>query len=200
MRRGEVWWAELPPPVGSRPVVVLTRDAVLHSIDSVVVVLVTRTVRNLPTEVLLGRRQGLATRCVANFDNLLTAPRRRLKRQMGACASEKVREINDALKAALDIPHDEAPQERLLAAETNEEVKIMEMTWSQSLRAEGMEKGLELGRLEGMRALVGGLLERRFGPLPAGVQERLETITSPEELSRLHERALDAGTLDELGL
>ena len=25
MRRGEVWWADLPPPVGPRPVVTLTR-------------------------------------------------------------------------------------------------------------------------------------------------------------------------------
>jgi hypothetical protein len=25
MRRAEIWWAELPPPVGPRPVVVLTR-------------------------------------------------------------------------------------------------------------------------------------------------------------------------------
>jgi hypothetical protein len=29
LKRGEIWWAELPPPVGSRPVVILTRDAVL---------------------------------------------------------------------------------------------------------------------------------------------------------------------------
>lgn len=50
MKRGEVWWAELPPPVGSRPVVILTRDAVLHSIGSIVVALVTRTVGGLPTE------------------------------------------------------------------------------------------------------------------------------------------------------
>ena len=53
MKRG-VWWADLPPPVGSRPVVILIRDAVLHSIESVVVVLVTRTVRGIPTEVALG--------------------------------------------------------------------------------------------------------------------------------------------------
>jgi mRNA interferase MazF len=85
MRRAEVWWAELPPPVGSRPVVVLTRDAVLHSIEAIVVTLVTRTVRGVPTEVPLGRRQGLPTRCVANLDNFLTVPQIRLKRLMGAC-------------------------------------------------------------------------------------------------------------------
>ena len=43
MRRGEVWWATLPAPVGNRPVVILTRDAVLHSIGGIVVALVTRT-------------------------------------------------------------------------------------------------------------------------------------------------------------
>lgn len=103
MRRAEVWWAELPPPVGSRPVVILTRDAVLHSIDSIVVALVTRTVRGVPTEVVLGRRQGLPVQCVANLDNILTVPRSRLKRQMGACDAAKVDELNRAIKAALDV-------------------------------------------------------------------------------------------------
>lgn len=103
MKRGEIWWAELPPPVGSRPVVILTRDAVLHSIGAVVVALVTRTTRKLPTEVALGRRQGLPVSCVANLDNLLTIPRERLKRLMGACDANKITELNQAIKAALDV-------------------------------------------------------------------------------------------------
>ena len=104
MKRGEVWWAELPPPVGSRPVMILTRDAVLHSIGGIVVALVTRTVRQLPTEVALGRRQGLPISCVANLDNLLTIPRDRLKRLMGACDANKIAELNQAIKTALDVP------------------------------------------------------------------------------------------------
>jgi len=84
VKRGEVWWAELPSPVGSRPVIILTRDAVLENIGGIVVALITRTVRDLPTEVLLGRRQGLPVSCVANLDNILTVPRQRLKRLMGA--------------------------------------------------------------------------------------------------------------------
>lgn len=103
MRRGEVWWAELPSPVGHRPVVILTRDAVLHSLDSVVVALVTRTVRGIPSEVVLGRRQGLPTQCVANLDNILTVPRERLIRLMGMLDSEKAAELNQAIKAALDV-------------------------------------------------------------------------------------------------
>jgi mRNA interferase MazF len=104
VRRAEIWWAELPSPVGSRPVVILTRDAVLHSIGSIVVALVTRTVREIPTEVVLGRKQGLPLRCVANLDNILTVPRDRLKRLMGACDAPKVEELNQAIKAALDVP------------------------------------------------------------------------------------------------
>ena len=104
MKRGEVWWAELPPPVGDRPVVLLTRDAVVNSIGGMVVVLVTRTVRHLPTEVVLGRRQGLPVQGMANFDNILTVPRHRLIRLMGACDASKIAELNRALKVALDVP------------------------------------------------------------------------------------------------
>lgn len=103
MKRGEIWWAELPAPVGSRPVVILTRDSVLPTIGAIVVALVTRTVRQLPTEVLLGRRQGLPARCVANLDNILTVPRPRLKRLMGACDATKLEELNHAIKAALEV-------------------------------------------------------------------------------------------------
>jgi mRNA interferase MazF len=104
VKRGEVWWAELPPPVGTRPVVILTRDSVVNTIGALVVALVTRTVRQLPTEVVLGRRQGLPVRCVANLDNVLTVPRQRLKRLMGACDADKVAELNQAIKVAFDVP------------------------------------------------------------------------------------------------
>jgi len=52
---------------------------------------------------VLGRRQGLPVRCVANLDNILTMPRDRLKRLMGSCDAEKVEDLR-ALKLALDIP------------------------------------------------------------------------------------------------
>lgn len=89
--------------MGNRPVVILTRDAVLHSIGSIIVTLVTRTIRGLPTEVALGGRQGLPVRCVANLDNMLTVPRERLKRLMGACDLAKTKELNEAIKVALDV-------------------------------------------------------------------------------------------------
>lgn len=103
MRRAEVWWAELPPPVKSRPVVILTRNAVVDSIESLVVCLVTRTFRGLKTEVSLGGREGLPCPCVANLDNILTVPRSRLTRHMGALSQEKTKELDKAIMHALGV-------------------------------------------------------------------------------------------------
>jgi len=103
MKRAEVWWADLPPPVKSRPVVILTRNAVVDSIESLVVTLVTRTLRGLETEISLGRREGLPCPCVANLDNILTIPRGRFKRQMGALSQEKTKELDRAIVHALGV-------------------------------------------------------------------------------------------------
>ncbi len=103
MRRAEIWWAELPPPVGPRPVVILTRNSVIDTIGAVIVGLVTRTARGLPTEVSVGRAEGLPRPSVANADNLLTVPRQRLIRLMGQFSSEKVRELDRAVKIALGL-------------------------------------------------------------------------------------------------
>jgi len=103
MRRAEVWWAELPPPVKSRPVVILTRNAVVDSMESLVVGLVTRSIRGLQTEVSLGRREGLPCPCAVNLDNILTIPRERLKRLMGALSQEKTSELDRAILHALGV-------------------------------------------------------------------------------------------------
>jgi mRNA-degrading endonuclease toxin of MazEF toxin-antitoxin module len=84
-------------------VVILTRNAVVDSIESLVVGLVTRTIRGLNAEVSLGRREGLPCPCVANLDNILTIPRGRLKRQMGALSQEKTTELDRAIIHALGV-------------------------------------------------------------------------------------------------
>jgi len=103
MRRAEVWWADLPPPVGPRPVVVLTRNAVNDTIGAVVVALVTRTSRGLPTEVSVGKAEGLPRPSVVNTDNILTVPRQRLVRLMGQFSSARINELDRALKIALGL-------------------------------------------------------------------------------------------------
>lgn len=68
MRRGEVRWADLEPK--RRPVIVLTRDAVVDRLRSVLVAPCTTTERGLPSEVALGEDDGLPKPCVVNLDNV----------------------------------------------------------------------------------------------------------------------------------
>jgi mRNA interferase MazF len=70
---------------------------------NVCVAAVTSTIRDLPTEVLLGQSHGLARECVVNCDNLFTLPKTVLGRFRGSLAPEEVHELNGALKIALDL-------------------------------------------------------------------------------------------------
>ncbi|VAV95201.1 hypothetical protein MNBD_ACTINO02-443 [hydrothermal vent metagenome] len=79
MQRGEIWFAATPG--GDRPVLILTRDPVAGRIGSVVVVVLTRTIRGLVSELELDPGvDGVPTACVANFDNLYTLPRSSFRR------------------------------------------------------------------------------------------------------------------------
>ena len=77
MRRGEVWWAELPAPVGRRPVLLLSRDRAYAVRNAVTVAFLTTTVRNIPVEVPLTRADGVPKDCVVNLDLINTIPRPR---------------------------------------------------------------------------------------------------------------------------
>ena len=67
MRQYELWWVDMPQPVGRRPVLLLSRDAAYEYLDRFIVVEVTSTIRDIPVEVSLGRTEGLGRRSVANF-------------------------------------------------------------------------------------------------------------------------------------
>ena len=63
-----------------------------------------------------------------------------------------------------------------------------------------MQKGLQESLRRGLLEAVERLLVRRFGPLSKPAAGRLAAIRSAEELARLGERAVAAGSLAELGL
>ena len=67
--QGEIWWAEAEDR--RRPVLVVTRSEIIGVLTSIVVVPVTRTIRDIPTEVPLGPHHGLRHECVASFDTFL---------------------------------------------------------------------------------------------------------------------------------
>lgn len=104
MKRGEVWWARLPEPAGRRPVVLVSRDSSYAVRASVTVLEVSRTSRGIPTEVSLGKRDGLPCRCVANADNLVTIPKVWLESRLTSLRTDKVAALDRALCFALELP------------------------------------------------------------------------------------------------
>ena len=103
MKRSEIWWADLPRPAGQRPVLLLSRNEAYEVRTLVTVAPVTTRIRGIPTELPLGRGEGLARSCVANLDTVTTVPKSRLRRRLGALPREKVAALDLALRFALGI-------------------------------------------------------------------------------------------------
>ena len=103
MKRGEVWWVEMPPPAGRRPALLLSRDAAYRVRAAVTVAPITRTIRNIPVEVLLDQSDGMPARCVVNLDDITTVPKSLIKQRVTTLSPEKIQKIDEAIRFALDF-------------------------------------------------------------------------------------------------
>ena len=103
MHKVEVWWANLPSPIGKRPVVLLSRDEAYSVRNAVNVAEVTSTIRDIPVEVNLGTEDGLPKKCVINLDTIITIRKELLTEKITDLTSEKIDEVNKAIKFALDL-------------------------------------------------------------------------------------------------
>ncbi len=100
MKRGEVWFASTPG--GDRPVLVLTRDPVADRIQAVVVAALTRTQRELVSELqLTAAGDGLPTDCAVNFDNVHTVPRSAFRRRVVSLSDARMAEACRTLRDAV---------------------------------------------------------------------------------------------------
>lgn len=100
-RRGEVWWGEIED-VGRRPFLVMTRAVAIPVLHGVLAAPVTRTVRNIPSELLLGPADGMPTECAASFDNLRVVSKSYLVERQCALGPVRMVEACDAIRAAVD--------------------------------------------------------------------------------------------------
>ena len=98
-RRGELWFADTPG--GDRPVLVLTRDPVASRIGFVVVAALTRTRRDLVSELELSTAEdAVPSDCVVSFDNIHTIPRSAFRRRITRLSTSRLHEVCRTLRAA----------------------------------------------------------------------------------------------------
>jgi mRNA interferase MazF len=109
--RGEVWQADLSPTRGTeqsgvRPVLVVQTDrANPHSPHTIIVPFTTRLRRKqLPSHVLVPAGEGGLTQdSVALAEQIRVVDQGRLLKHLGALSAARMQEVDDALRAVLDL-------------------------------------------------------------------------------------------------
>lgn len=112
MRRGEIWWASPPDPVGSgpgfcRPVVVVQADAFNASrIRTVIVAVITSNLRlaEAPGNFSLpARGSGLSRASVVNVSQIITLDKSLLTERIGRLSPRHAQALDEGLKLVLGL-------------------------------------------------------------------------------------------------
>ena len=106
MKRGEVWWVEFDPAVGSeikktRPAVILSNDLANRQLSRVIVMpLTSNTGRLYPGEALV-QIDGRGSKAMA--DQLMAADKSRLKSRLCTISKAELAEVEDAVAVHLGM-------------------------------------------------------------------------------------------------
>lgn len=107
MKRGEVWWVEFAPSIGSeiaktRPAVIVSNDAANRQLARVIVIPMTSNVSRIyPGETVVSVG-GRPSKVVA--DQIMTADKARLKSQLGTLSKAEMAAVDDVIRVQLALP------------------------------------------------------------------------------------------------
>jgi mRNA interferase MazF len=103
MNHGDVWLIDLGGRIGTRPVLILTRQNVLKYLNKVIVAEITTQGKGYPTEVFIHQKGNLPKPFFVQADNLHTVPKRRLQKFLGVLDSETMLEVSQKVVLALEL-------------------------------------------------------------------------------------------------
>ena len=100
IQQGDIWWFEFAAPDKTRPILILTRTAVIPYIERVSVAPITTRLRGVASEVLLNMDDGMSATCAVGLDNIQTVPKARLRDFVVRLNVERMREVRSAVEFA----------------------------------------------------------------------------------------------------
>src|SRR5438552_2886887 len=104
MERGEIRYADLGGGFGRRPVLIVTATEIIPALSAVTCAPITTSVREIPTRVPLGAREGLRRRSEAACEALMTVSKPDLDTApSGSLDASRFIELDRAIARALDI-------------------------------------------------------------------------------------------------
>ena len=103
MKRGEIRWYKFKAPDKKRPVLILTRNSILEYLGEVSVAPITSTIRDIPSEVLLTKSDGMPRDCAVNFDHIQTVSKNKIGSLISVLAPERLEEVREAILFSLDL-------------------------------------------------------------------------------------------------
>lgn len=103
MKRGDIWEADLGTRAGKRPVVILTRSAVIPHLNKVTVAEITTQGKGYPTEVDIDQQANLSRHSFVQLDNVQTIPKTRLGKYIGTLDEATMKVIGQKVVLALNL-------------------------------------------------------------------------------------------------
>jgi len=108
-RCGEVWLVNWNPARGSeqagtRPALVIQNDIGNEKASTTIVAGISSSVKIFPMNVKVDAPEGgLGLASIVKTSQILTVDKKRLERRLGQLSSEKMKEVNLAIKLSLDL-------------------------------------------------------------------------------------------------
>ena len=103
MRRGEIRWYKFHAPDKKRPVLILSRNSVVEYLGEVTVAPITTTIRDIPSEVMLLKDDGVPKECAINCDHIQTVSQAKIGALITTVSAEKLAQVSKAIRFAMDI-------------------------------------------------------------------------------------------------
>lgn len=100
IQRGEIWMYEFKPPDKRRPVLVLSNQMVIRTLNYVMVAPITSTIHGSPTEIVIGIDQGLKNTSAINLTGVQSVEKAKLIQYVGRLNDELMERACRALSIA----------------------------------------------------------------------------------------------------